>query len=188
MLTGQLKVTIDTNIFPIDDILLRLKKSKFPIEFKIVSVTVRELKNHKLANQIAEFTKIHESGVWDESTWDNAVWGGTLIEVAVLDESSVGSAILGSTTDAEVFEDLLLLISNNTFPASGKRYSLTRGQRRQLRDAMILTAHLREKRDILVTNDIKGFIGVKGDKRDQIESKYKTKIMTKEEFIKYLIS
>jgi hypothetical protein len=50
-------------------------------------------------------------------------------------------------------EAILAIVSAGSFPKPGQRVSLTHGERRQLRDAMILEAHAREGRDVFVTND-----------------------------------
>ena len=51
-----------------------------------------------------------------------------------------------------------MVISASSFPAHGCRDELTKGQLRQLRDAMIFEAQVREGRHVLVTTDASGFI------------------------------
>ena len=46
---------------------------------------------------------------------------------------------------------------------------------------MIFCAHVREKRDIFVTNDQRGFI--RKQRRESLERAYSTKVMTKDEFM-----
>ena len=86
--------------------------------------------------------------------------------------------------DAERLERALALLSNRSFPPPGRRDQLTGGQRRQLRDAMILCAHLRSNREILVSNDRRAFID--HGYREAIESEFGTSVMTVEEFEAYL--
>jgi hypothetical protein len=51
-----------------------------------------------------------------------------------------------------------------------------------LRDAIILQTHITDKRDIFITDDKRGFI--KGGLRQTLESRFNTRIVTREEFIK----
>ncbi len=99
--------------------------------------------------------------VWDESRFDEAVWG----------DSESDSCL----------EFCLKIISGGSFPPLGKRDKLTRGARRQFRDAIIFCAHVREHRAIFVTNDISGFI--KSDRRIKLEKAFHTVIMTRDEFL-----
>jgi predicted nucleic acid-binding protein len=57
---------------------------------------------------------------------------------------------------------------------------------RQLRDAMILEAHVRNGRDVFITDDKKAFIN--NGRRDALRSFLKTRILTKEEFLQELQS
>ncbi len=175
----MLKITFDTNVLPIED-LNSLVKDKL-VELSVVSVTSRELEKHSLAVELKKLNEITETAVWDESKW-----GQVIYETAVVGESRLGESVVGSNKDVDVFEKLLEIISSGSFPKPGKRSNLSDGERRQLRDAMILTAHIREGRDIFVTEDIKGFIGRNNEIKRRIESLFKTKIMRKKEFIAYL--
>ena len=84
-----------------------------------------------------------------------------LYEPLVLGESRLGCAVLGSDADADTFERLLQIISNGSFPAKNRRSNLSVGEKRQLRDAMILSTHIRER----------------------LQSEFGTKIMTAYEFL-----
>jgi hypothetical protein len=53
---------------------------------------------------------------------------------------------------------------------------------------MILEAHFREKRDILVSNDVKAFGRVGDAKRRMLEARFQSKIMTLKEFLSCLES
>jgi copper chaperone CopZ len=105
-----------------------------------------------------------------------------VVEPFVLDESCLGSGVLASDSEAETLEKLLNIISNGSFPPAGHRDNLSPGQKRQLRDAMILSAHIREGREIFVTNDVKGFI--RRGRRELLEREFGTRIMTSEEFLR----
>ena len=154
------KVTLDTNT--VDDSELIEAGRLHGFEFVAITVTDRELK--------ASDIQINSEAV------------GTVPETVVLDESCLGQAVLGSDSDHDTFEETLAIISNGSFPKVGQRDNLTPGQRRQLRDAMILLAHIREGRDIFVTNDTRGFI--RDGRRERIEERFNTKIMTSAEFLK----
>ena len=103
---------------------------------------------------------ITESVVWGESRWGGAVWG--------------------SSESSDRLEAILRIISNGSFPRKGGRADLSRVQRRQLRDAMILEAHVRSGRDIFITNDETGFVN--HGRREILETQCGTRIMTAKEF------
>ena len=105
---------------------------------------------------------------------------GRILETFVLDESRLDHGVLGSGEDPVILEEILSIISNGSFPPPGKREQLSSGQRRQLRDAMLLHAHSRERRDFFVTNDKRGF--VRGDRRAELEELLGTRIFTATEF------
>lgn len=105
-----------------------------------------------------------------------------VFETAVVGESIVGLCVVGSDSDARNFERLLEIISSGSFPRGEKRNTLSEGQRRQVRDAMIFCAHVRERRDVFVTNDLRGFI--RDGHREALEREFGTKIYTLEEFLK----
>jgi len=153
---SSIKITLDTNILPADDLIALVPSGQF--EFAIVSVTDGEMGGS--ATQV-DISNIPETMVWDESRFDEPVWG----------DSESDSCL----------ELSLKIISDGSFPPLGKRDKLTRGARRQFRDAIIFCAHVREHRDIFVTNDISGFI--KGDRRIQLEKSFHTLIMTRDEFL-----
>ena len=109
-----------------------------------------------------------------------------IVESFVFGDTCFGSGVLAPDSAEVITEKLLKIISNGSFPAIGGRENLTKPQRRQLRDAMILCAHIREGRDIFVTNDVKGFIA--DGRRELIEREFETRIMTSREFITMCIS
>ena len=153
-------VTLDTN--SVDD--ARVVEAARLAGFAVVQTTVtdRELESSAVQTALPE--------------------GERLYEPFVLGESRLGFAVLGSESVATTFERLLRVISNGSFPAPNRRSSLSPGERRQLRDAMILSAHIREGRDIFVTNDVKGFI--RGGRRELLEREFGMQVMTAVEFLK----
>lgn len=153
-------VTLDTNT--VDD--ARLIEAAGLAGFVVVQTTVtdRELESSGVHSVLAE--------------------GGRLYEPFVLGESRLGFAVLGSESVATTFEKLLRVISNGAFPARDRRSNLSPGERRQLRDAMILSTHIRAGRDIFVTNDVKGFI--QGGRREALEGEFAIRVMTAVEFLK----
>ncbi|MEO6202230.1 MAG: hypothetical protein ABIU05_09820 [Nitrospirales bacterium] len=153
------KVTLDTNIALVEKVTSAVSASDF--DFAVISVTDRELSGSTVHVSFASV--------------------GRITETLVLGESALGQGVLGGWRDADCFEDALGIISNNAFPEREQRSNLTPGQRRQLRDAMIFCAHVRARRDILVTNDERGFID--GGRRGVLEERFNTKIMTADEFI-----
>jgi hypothetical protein len=146
-------VTIDTNILPADDLVAAVPPGTF--EFSVVSVTDREV-----GGGLSAVDQVVETGVWGESLWAKAVWA--------------------DSADSDCFERVLAIVSARSFPRPGLRGSLTDGQRRQLRDAMIFCAHVRAGRHIFVTNDERGF--VRDGRRQQLEQTFATRIMTRGEF------
>ncbi|MFA6271583.1 MAG: hypothetical protein WC693_00550 [Patescibacteria group bacterium] len=152
------KITIDTNVLPLSEIDEKLLNQYFEVAY--TSVTEREVNGTSFEKEIIKLKKIFESGIWGESTWGNAVFAG----------------------EENKLNDIIQIISSSSFPI--ERENLTAIQKKQLRDAMILEAHFREKRNIFVTNDNKAFINY--EKREKLEKLLHTKIMTKREFINLL--
>jgi hypothetical protein len=152
--------TIDTNVLPADD-LIQLAKQK-GINVKVVSATHTEMSPGD--PRLSDLEAIPETGVFGQSQFGICVFGGG-------EESSY-------------FESVLQIITNGSFPKPGQRDQLNDAQRNQLRDAMILCSHARERRDIFVTDDRKGFI--KHGRRDSLERILQTCIMTREEFRTHL--
>jgi hypothetical protein len=175
-----LQVTLDTNALD------RLKEIEEaiagkPVELSTTTVTLRE---HPNAPPVGK--SVSETSVWGESFYNSgAVYAAPVYETLVLGESRVGLCVLGGEETPTVFEDILRTISSGSFPPPGSRDSLSAGQRRQLRDAMILESHVRDGRDILVSNDVRGFIGTQGEKREVITHRLGTRIMTVDEFIDF---
>ncbi len=159
-----LLITVDTN--QLDERRIgRLRAAlDVPHELAYVTVTARE----RGSGLRTEMTAVPETMVWGESQWGEGVWGGPIPEVLVLDESTLGLAVLGSEGHVDVFETALRIISAGSFPQIGSRDELSHGERHQLRDAMIFEAHVRARRHVLVTEDAKGFI--RDGRRERLET------------------
>jgi len=156
---SKIKITLDTNIFPID--IDEIQENN--IDIAIVSATERELNRTSWEKDLKKLNKILEVGVFDESHWDRSVYKDEKLDKT---------------------EEILKIVSDNTFPKD--RSELSDGHKRQLRDALILNAHFQNKRDVFVTNDVKGFI--KDGKKDKLEIMLDTKILNKVDFLIYLKS
>jgi len=143
----------------------------------VVAVVTVSLREHKLSPSIHGLAVILENGIWGEPEWGNFIWGGTISEDLVIGESQLGSAQLGG--GADMFEKVLTIISNGSFPPPGHRDNLTLGHRRTMRDAMIFSAHTRERRVLFITKDARGF--VKHGRREQLQDIGKTVIRSLEE-------
>src|SRR5262245_33886112 len=76
-----------------------------------------------------------------------------IVEPFVFGESCLGSGALAPDVAEAIGEKLLKIISHGSFPAIGLRENLTKPERRQLRDAMMLSAHIQAGRKIFVTDD-----------------------------------
>jgi hypothetical protein len=154
--------TLDTNVADSAP-LAELARSR-GVSVSLVTVTERELEGSDI----------------------RPVPAGQVLETAVFGESRWGSAVLASDLEATHFEQVLSIISNGSFPRPGAREALSHGQRRQLRDAMVLMAHVREHRDVFVSNDARGFIC--DGRRERLEALLGTRILTAAEFTALLTS
>jgi hypothetical protein len=151
-------VTLDTNILPAADVLAKGRGRRD--EFAVVSVTEREIGSHPLQASLRSIDdSIHEIGIWGEGVWGNTIWAS--------EESS------------KRFEAILAIITDGSFPAD--RSTLSKGERRQLRDALIFEAHARAGRDIFVTNDQRGFI--LNGRRAALQVLCSTTILTSAEYL-----
>lgn len=153
-----MKVTVDTNVLPIEDLRALLEPKGF--EFLSVTVTDRELEHTSLQNSTQGLGHAPETAVWDESRWDEAVWDD------------------GSGQD--LLEKALDIVGDGSFPKRNLRAVLSKGQRHQLRDAIIAVTHLREGNDVLLTGDLKGFVN--GGRRERFRDEMGIEVMTPDEF------
>ena len=155
------RITLDTNILPAEELIRA--GGRLGHCFAVVSVTERELGEHPLNVSLQGLGEtIAEVGVWNESLWGSAVWA--------TDDS------------AKLLDGILSVVANGSFPTD--RRSLSPGQRRQLRDAMILEAHTRAGRDFFVTNDVRGF--VLHGRREKLEALCHTSIRTSQEYLQWV--
>jgi hypothetical protein len=155
-----LKVTLDTNTFPLEQALAALRGKDADVA--VTTVTTRELRGSDWENEALTLTQLPE------------VW--------VMGEGPLGVAALGDESMRDCFEAALKAISNGSFPRPGQRENLTDAERRQMRDAITFCTHLREGRDIFVTDDKKGFGTDGSEQRQRMLALGSTRIMTLGEF------
>lgn len=148
--------TFDTNVADSVE-LFELARSR-GVAVSVVTVTERELEGSGVLPVAAG--RVHETIVFGESCW--------------------GSAVFASNKEPTLFEQVLFIISNGSFQPPSARGSLLPGERRQLRDAMVLSAHAREHRDVFVSDDTRGF--VYHGRRERLEALLRTRILTAAEF------
>jgi hypothetical protein len=178
----MLRVTIDSTVLAGDMSRIRAAVEGLEVEISATTVTLRE------RGQIVSPAEpvVAESGVYGESLYDSgAVYADVkpvVFETAVIGESRLGMAVLGGDDAPSLHEAILAVISDGSFPKRGRREALTQGEKHQQRDAMILAAHSRDGRDILVSDDRKAFVGQRDAKRTRLEAICRTRIMTVDEF------
>jgi hypothetical protein len=153
-------ITLDTNVA--DRLEVIEAAQRHGLEIAVVSVTDREMRQSAYC-----------SGV-----------DVRVIESIVFGESEFGQMVLGFEGESALLEQGLQIIGNGSFPKPGSRDHLTAGQRRQLRDTMILVTHGRARRDILVSNDTRAFL--RHGRREALESLVGTRIMTSAEFLQWV--
>jgi hypothetical protein len=149
-------VTFDSTAKPDDPVVLAAIAAGWHVAF--ASVSVREAQGADFKVSLKKHDRVPELAVWDESPWDEARWA---------DEPS-----------SERLEKILAIVSNGGFPRN--RSQLTERQLHQLRDAMILEAHVAAGRAVFVTGDAKAFI--RNGRREQLESLLNTRIVIPSEF------
>lgn len=151
-------VTLDTSIGP-EEVIHAVPYGEFA--FAIVSVTDREVTGTRfeVSLSLKSLSRVTESGVWGESKWGRFRW---------------------ARRDG-CLERALVIIGDGSFPKLGQRDELTDGQRHQLRDAMIFCAHVRESREIFVSDDLKAFVNQ--GRREKLQTAFDATIMTREEFL-----
>lgn len=121
----MITITLDTDVLPADDLIEAAHG--LDCEFAVVSVTRREVDGTSFVVYVEPLGGIHET--------------------AVFGQAKFGSSVFGSRRSHKFLEKILSIISSGSFPES--RDNLSVGQVHQLRDALILEAHLRKERDIL---------------------------------------
>ena len=153
------KATLDTGVFPAED--LQALATPLQIELHATTVTVREVAGSSFALEVEALPSARETFVFGESL--------------------LGIGALGNSSDADILQRLIDVISNCSFPAVGHRETLNQGERKQLRDAMALAAHLRSAHDVFVTTDKRAFVN-KG-RRERLQGMFGVRILTRHEFL-----
>ena len=128
-------------------------------EVQVVTVTAREVRDTSFEVSVGEIRLVSEVAHWGESEWGQAVWGGPETE--------------------QVEETALNIIASGSFPKD--RAALTEPQKHQLRDAMILEAHVRSGADLLVTSDKKAYIS--HGNREALERELGVQVLLVSEFL-----
>lgn len=172
----MLTVTLDTNCA--DDSELVALMRECGAQIALVTTTDREARGTSFKVVFEGIDRVSEPGLWGEGGWGTSMWGGGPV-VDYRDEN--GNAVKGHP-----FEAILTVVSNCSFPPRGKRDKLTVGQRQQLRDAMILCAHVQHRRSIFVSNDVRAFI--KGGRQEKLQSMFDIRIMAATEAHAYFQS
>ena len=149
------KVTLDTSAVEPS---VKNHAALLGYEVQVVTVTAREVAGTSFEVSLGEIQLVSEVAHWGES-WDQAVWGGP--------------------DTKQVEETALDIIASGGFP--NNRAALTGKQRRQLRDAMILEAHVRSGADLFVTNDKKGFVS--HGKREAFQEQLGVRVLLVSEFL-----
>lgn len=121
---------------------------------------------------------VFETAVYGESRYGRARYARAVPETMVIDESPLDGSVLGAPDSPATLHAILTVVSNHAFPR--QRVEMTKGQRRQLRDAMALEAHARDRRDVFVSEDVTAF--VRHGRRDKLERLCQTRILTVDEF------
>jgi hypothetical protein len=151
------KITLDTNVLPASELLACAER--LGLDVAVVSVTEREVEGTPFEVDLRPLDTVNETGVYGEARY--------------------GSAVYASQASAQSLANILKVVSNGSFPSS--RADLSDGQRRQFRDALIFESHVRDDRDVFVTNDERAFI--RNGRRQRLEATFNTRIMTSAEFL-----
>ena len=152
-----MKITLDATVLDTDKKEITTTARSLGHDVGVITATARERKRKDITDNLENIS-----------------------EILVLDESPLCVGALASDDDANIFEDVLCVVSHGAFSKKGSRDNLSKGEKHQLRDALAFASHVREGRDVFVTDDRKGFI--RHGRRDILQSKYKTTIMTTREF------
>jgi hypothetical protein len=145
------KITLDTNVLSGKEIICLCQG--LDVDITRISVSDRELQRSSISI-LPGISQVNET--------------------FVIGESPIGVGAIGSEDSPIIFEAILDIISNGSFPKM--REKLTSGQTRQLRDAMIFSDHVQSGSDIFVSEDKKAF--VKQGRKELLEGKFSTRIFT----------
>ena len=155
----MIRVTLDTNILPVTDFLDAALEKGF--EFAVISVTRDEVAGTSYEVVLERLP----------STPATIPFGA----------NGYGSGTFGGGVSTECCERVLTILANGSFPPITQRGALTPGQDRQLRDAHILCTHIRDARDIFVTNDFRGFIN--HGRAERLSAEFGIRIMSRDDFV-----
>ena len=172
----MLRLTLDTNC--IEDGDLRARAVEVGAELAAVSVSRNETKGSSFGVFLKTISVLPEQSVWKDRVWADGAWADRSWK------SSPDAAYTredGSESVGDPFEDVLSVISNHSFPSPENRKHLSDGQRRQFRDAMILSLHAQHRREVFVSRDEKAFIS--DGRRERLERMLGTRICTPTEAI-----
>jgi len=149
-------VTFDSTTNPDDPVILRAQHSGWQVAF--ASVSAREAVGTPFESLHLSMERLPEIAVFDETRWDEGRWA---------DDSSISR-----------IEKILTIVSNGSFPKD--RTTLSKGQKHQFRDCLILEAHAAARRSVFVTDDFKAFIN--DGRRERLEALLGTRILKRIEF------
>jgi hypothetical protein len=165
----MLKVTLDSNCANASELVALIRRCGGHVA--LINTTDREARGTSFEGAFRGIERMPEPGLWGEGGWGSSMWGGGP-DVEYRDE-------LGALQEGNPIEGILSVISNGSFPGPGRRGSLTAGELRQLRDAMILCGHVQHGRSIFVTGDLRGY--VRDGRRERLQSMLVIQIMTPDE-------
>jgi len=151
---------LDTNTLPPDEWLGPVDRA--PFEFAVVSVTAVEMSGTSYSVHLAPLEQIEKLVPYGVGPYGVGPYGGTI--------------------DKDCLRRALSIITAGAFTDPDRVTGLTTGELRQRRDAEIICVHAREKREIFVTRDEKGFI--REGRRAEFEAAFVARIMTPEEFVR----
>ena len=153
------KVTLDTSA--IDDLLsVKNHAARLGYEVQVVSTTLGEVDGTSFQNSAECIPRVLEVAQWGEARWGQAVWSGP--------------------DNRRVIKTALDIIASGGFPKN--RAELTENQKRQLRDARIIEAHVRSGATLFVTNDKRGFVS--HGRREAFQKQLGVQILLAPEFLK----
>lgn len=139
---------------------------------------------------------------WPVSLLDRAVQAaGRVAGASVVTTAHTAREVLGTKRDpelsvlelvpenrvnADLFERALATIARDTLPPLGGREHLTLSHARQMQNARVFYAHLHEKRDTFVTEDVETFGSEGSARRARVESLGpRTRVLTLGEFERF---
>lgn len=181
----MLRVTVDSTVLD-ERTIGRLNRAVegLDVEFAATTVSSRERAHDRGQERLAASHEELIAPPVEDPRWERPIY-----ETAIIGEFRIGLAVLASEDAPRRLEGILGIISSGSFPKPGQRgENLTRRQRGQFRDALIFEAHVRDGRDIFVSDDRTAFIGKDGEKRDHLEASFATRILTVDEFCESVAS